>query len=367
VSPCNPRPCEVLAAVPAHTYLHPAYRHIAPTAWVLWAVMACVFLSQAAFAQTQLRPPQQLGQPPQSSPGSQFGQTPLSGQLLPPATTATAPAALQAPLGRASAARPPVASNVVGVRPTAGNLSRFQTVTVGNQVVDLRTLRDTDVLKGSNGKTISVARIKQLQARIDGASSTPMVVAKPGQSLKTLAAAPPDTRVVLPGGRVARAGQLASIAQLRDKLTAPHVAKPVPHSAPSAVAKAVVGQDNFTLAQAMKSPGGDVIQVGTHKYTADQLRQIDTLLRASPSDPRGLLERVAARPTGSNTGTRPLPVGPRVAVNRSTPFQEMLSKPDATVLQTPGGKTATVGQIKAYMAKERLSVQQLEQKFRGAK
>lgn len=237
---------------------------------------------------------------------------------------------------------------------------RIQTLKTADKTVDIRNLPGNTVLTGSSGKTISVDRIRQLQARIDAHRPTPVVVATPGQSLKTLATAAPGTRVVLPGGKVARSQDLAKIAALQAKLATKRVPKPAPIAA-SGNASGVVGQGGLTMADALKRPANEVIQVGSRKYSVDQLKQIDASLRASPREPKGLTERVTTRSVPAQ------PAGPRVAVAKNTPLAELLAKPDNTVLQTPGGKTATVGQIKQYMAQQKLTPAQLESKFRGAK
>jgi hypothetical protein len=135
---------------------------------------------------------------------------------------------------------------------------------------------------------------------------------------------------------------------------------------------AVVGQQGLTIAAALERPGNEVIQVGSRKYSAEQLRRIDAALRASKREPLGLAERAAAMNKGmaraSIAPKGPPATGPRLAVTKATPIQEMLSKPDDTVLQSPSGKTVTVGQVKQYMAREKLTPAQLGARFaKGAK
>lgn len=242
---------------------------------VLVSCVAALCPASGVFAQgTPLRPPVPL-QPPLSSPS-----TPA------PATAPGAGSALSAPVP----ASKPAAAAV-----TPQSLARFQTLKVAGKTVDLRTMANTDVLKGKNGRTISVARIKQLQARIDGASNTPMMVAKPGQNLKTLAAAPAGTRISLPGGTTARSQDVAKVQNIYAKLAARRVIRPAPMSMTTAKPQAVVGQGGLTLADAMKRPAGEIIQVGTRKYTVEQLRFMDSQLKASKRDPRGLVDRTGAR------------------------------------------------------------------------
>jgi hypothetical protein len=250
--------------------------------------------------------------------------------------------------------------------------ARFQTIKAGDRVVDLRTAPNSEVVTGKDGRTITVERIRQLQGRIE--SARPTVVAKPNQGLATLAAAPAGSQVLV-RGQLVRSEFLAKVVALRAKLTQPRTVKPLPSAATHANAKpdAVVGQNGLTMAEALKRPGNQVIQVGSLKYSADQLRQIDAIVKASPKDPRGLAERVGPPGSGAGGGTPkaapagPLKTGPRFAVTKATPIPTMLSKPDDTVLQSPGGKTITVGELKAYMAKEKLSPADLAKRFQGGK
>lgn len=302
----------------------------------------CTVLMQmpnAAAQSTPLKPPVPLQPPIISTP-----QTPPS------------PAALQS----SSPLKVQPISPVVATTPT-----RFQTLKVDGKVIDLRNLPDSQVLKAKSGKTISVARIKQLQTRIDRASTTPMMTAKTGQSLKTLAAAPAGTRISLPNGKIVQSQDLGKIQNIYAKLSVNRTVTPIPRQVKNAQAQAVVGQ-GITLAEAMKRPANDVIQVGSHKYTAEQLRQIDNLLKASPRDPRGLLERAGSGPATGRAATTPvIPTGPRLKMQRGTSINEMLAKPDNAVLESPSGKIITVAQLKQYMALERLTPAQLQGKAAG--
>ena len=246
-------------------------------------------------AQTQLRPPR-------SAVLGQEAGTPLPAAVPLHAAVplqAATPLPAAAPLQMATpqqATQPPKTQSVVAFK-------RFQTVIVDNKVLDLRTLPDSTVLKGKSGRTITVARIKQLQARMDGTSRVPMVIAQKGQSLKSLAANPAGTFVTLPGGKVTRSQDLASIQNIYGKLSIKRVIKPIPMEQRNVPVAAVVGQ-GITLADAMRRPGNEVIQIGTHKYTAEQLRQMDTLLKASAREPRGLLERVGTKVPNGRRATR---------------------------------------------------------------
>ena len=210
----------------------------------------------------------------------------------------------------------------VSIKPQQIVLKRFQNIKMDNKLIDLRSLPDSTLLKGKSGRTISVERIKLLQARIDGTSNAPMMAAKKGQSIKSLAAAPSGTLISLPGGRITRSQDMAKLQTIFARRNEKRVVRPIPISLKNAPAVAVVGQGGLTLANAIKRPAADVIQVGSRKYTAEQLRQMDALLKASPREPRGLVERVgtrAARPVPSVNA----PIGTQ---NMSPPTEPMKSK-----------------------------------------
>ncbi len=295
--------------------------------------------------------------------------TAQSTTLKPPIPPQSPTTSLQPPIPNPNPApslqsnSPTKAKPITSAAPTTQ--AQFQTLKVDGKVIDLRNLPDSQVLKAKSGKTISVARIRQLQARIDGASARPMMTAKAGQSLKSLAAAPAGTRISLPNGKIVQSQDLGKIQNIYAKLSVNRTITPIPRQVKNAQAQAVVGQ-GITLAEAMKRPANDVIQVGSHKYTAEQLRQIDALLKASPRDPRGLLERAGSGAAAGRAGTTPtIPTGPRLKLQRGTSINEMLAKPDNTVLESPSGKIITVAQLKQYMALERLTPAQLQGKGVG--
>lgn len=235
------------------------------------AAIGMLLASAASFAQTQLHGPRTA--------------TSLQGGVAPvPSSVLTRPSSLAQPSQATQATQ---ATQAIV-------LTRFQTVMIDNKLVDLRSLPDATLLRGKSGRTISVARIKQLQARIDGTSNAPIVIAQRGQSLKSLSAAPAGTLVALPGGRITRSQDLAKIQTVIAKLGQKRVIKPIPVAQKNAAATAVVG-NGISLADAMKRPGADVIQIGVHKYSADQLRQMDALLKDSRVEPRGLLERAGRK------------------------------------------------------------------------
>jgi hypothetical protein len=339
-------------------------------------LLALVLAASAVSVQAQ----SQLGghKPPGSSLGG--GNTGTGGpgdlsSLKPPVPKPGAtppPPSLQPPASHPPPGKPaPMVTPQAQTGPAPMSTARFQTLRAGDRVVDLRTASDGEVLTGKSGRTITVGRIKELQAAME--SAKPVVVAKPGQSLASLSSAPAGTRVRI-GNRTVRADFLAKVQSLRAKLSVKRTPKPMPNSLQYANAKAdgVLGQNGLTIAAALKRPGNEVIQVGSRKYSAEQLRQIDAALRASKREPLGLAERAAAMNKGMTRASiapkGPSAAGPRLAVTKTTPIQQMLAKPDDTVLQSPSGKTVTVGQVKQYLAREKLTPEQLGARFaKGAK
>ncbi len=322
------------------------YRHAfkcSVTAVRVASVIAALSMHLGARAQSQLTPPKPLGQ--------NAGSTTTNGTATPLSAPATS--ALSAPITKPLTAAAADTKNLPKLR--------MQNLNIGGKIVDLRNLPDSHVLTASNGRTITIARIKQLQARMDSASTSPLIIAKPGQSLKTLAASPKDSRVTLVGGQTASVTMLGKIEQLQIKLRTNRVVKPVPLSLPNVVAQGVVGQNNLTINEALKRPANEVIQISTHKYTAENLRKMDALLKANPRDPRGIAERMG-RPTATASTS-----GPILKVTRGESLQQLLNKPDNTVLESSNGKKVTVAQIKQYLAKERMTPAQLETKFKAAK
>jgi hypothetical protein len=110
-----------------------------------------------------------------------------------------------------------------------------------------------------------------------------------------------------------------------------------------------------------------VIQIGPLKYSAEQLRQMDALLKASPREPLGLAERVGRGMGATKAAAAPKgPValtGPRMTVTPKTTIHDVLAQPDNTVLQSSTGKAVTVGQVKQYMAREKLTPAQLAARY----
>ena len=230
--------------------------------------VSCVSLAQA---QTQLRPP--------TPPGQAAATTTTTTTLKPASTVVNANLAVQ-------------------------NLK------IGKDLIALHTLPDNQILKGASGKTITVARLKQLQALLDPTKPTaamtarPVVKAQAGQNLASLAALPSNSRISLVKGQkqvIASPAQLSHIKSLIAKMNEPRTVQAVPRSMGNIQARHIVGAE-LSFADALKKPAAETIKIGNYTYTAEQLRLIDLKLRQSRVDPRGLVDRMNAR-SGNNTSS----------------------------------------------------------------
>lgn len=194
--------------------------------------------------------------------------------------------------------RPPIPVQGAIVAPTTKPVAltnlRIQNLKINGNLVDLRTLPDSQTLKAASGKTISVARMKQLETRLN--SARPIIVVQKNQSLRSLTTTAVGTRIALPNGRMTNSAQLSQIQKIYARLGEKRLTKPlaIPVSQPNVPASGTVGAD-LTMAQALTRPSSELIQVGRYKFTAEQLRLIDGQLKAS-RDPRGLVDRMNAAP-----------------------------------------------------------------------
>lgn len=304
------------------------------------ATMSLITASWAVSAQSQLTPPTPLKPPTPAGTGD--SNTHLSTGLAKP----------NAPLQ---------------MDKLSTNNLRPQNIKIGSETIALHMLPDTQVFKGASGRTISVARLKQLQALLDPSLPAemkavgPIVKAQPGQSLASMAALPANTRITLANGHIATAGQLNEIKGLINKMNQPRTITPVPLVLANSQARLTVGP-TLTLADALKRPASEPVRVGNYTYTAEQLRLIDSKLRASKVDPRGLIER--ERGGGTSVTNKPnvnvIPSGPQIKIARGSSMVSMLDKPDSTVLVSANGKATTVGALKQYLREKNLTAAQFD-------
>ena len=166
----------------------------------------------------------------------------------------------------------------------------------GNRVA-LASLPDSQMITSKTGRSISVARLKQLQAVLQNPQQAKggvaTITATRGQSLRTLTTLPANSRIALVDktgkntGVIASPGQLALIQQKMAKLSVRKTPILTPVSQPLGVATAVVGQD-LSLVDALKRPSNQLLQVGNQKFSAEQLRLVDAQLKATGRYPGGL-------------------------------------------------------------------------------
>jgi len=264
--------------------------------------------------------------------------------------------------GSAIYAAPPVKS----AAPLAA--ARLEHLQIDGKAIDLHALPDSQMLRGNSGRQISVGRLKQLQAVLSGAAApqsaaSGVIKAAPTQNLKALAAMPANSRIQLSNGRVVSPVQLKRVDMLLGKLEEVRPARPLPRASTGVTAKIAVGP-SLSLADALKRPDNEPIQVGKRVFTAATLRQIDSLLRADKKNPHGLVERAAAARKTTGGARTPSPSGPQFKAPAGTPIKTLLAKPDNTVLVSPHGKTFTVAQLKAWLQQNHLTAEQAESRFR---
>jgi hypothetical protein len=213
-------------------------------------------------------------------------------------TALFAVAAVAPVIAQSTPLRPPIPAQGTVAAPTSKPIAvtnlRIQNLKINGKLVDLRALPDSQILKAASGKSISVARMKQLETRLN--TARPIIVAQKNQSLRSLTATPAGTRIALPNGRMTNSAQLSQIQKIYARLGEKRLTKPlaIPVSQPDVPASGTVGA-NLTMAQALMRPGSELIQVGKYKFTAEQLRLIDSQLKVS-RDPRGLVDRMNAAP-----------------------------------------------------------------------
>ena len=253
--------------------------------------------------------------------------------------------------------------------PAPAAARRLEQVKVEGKAIDLHALPDNQVLRGKSGRQISGARLKQLHALLSGTANAnaavPTFKAQSGQSLKTLAAMPGNSRIQFDNGRMVRAQDLAKIVALTESLKQTRKPEPVPRALHGVTAKSAVGP-SLSIEEALKRPGDEPIRVGKLVYSAQALREIDAKLRASPREPMGLAARATA--VRNRTGAPPprTSAGQQLRLAKGTSLKSVLDKPDNTVLVSPHGKTITVGQLKAHLNKTGQTVEQLQAQARKA-
>lgn len=171
------------------------------------------------------------------------------------------------------------------------------------------------------------------------AAAANVVKYRPNLSTAKLAGRPDSDMVEFDNGRRVRLGDVrrleASISKAR-ATRAPNVL-PALRQRPAATGTAI--RNASDLAAALKrSDQETVVLPSGQRATVAQLRIAKTFAD----------KRMARSP--ANAPQRPNLSGVAIKVTPETDFKALLTKPDATVLETPQGTRVTVGEIKQYFA-----------------
>lgn len=160
-----------------------------------------------------------------------------------------------------------------------------------------------------------------------GAKAVPV---RPATRSADLAALPESQVLVFPNGLRMSAGQLRGLAP---KQRVPARGSEMMRKPPAGPGLEV--HRGSTLADLERAPPQTLLRLPDGRaITAAQLKAFDeALTRSRPATAR------AAPATGQ-----------AVRVPRGTPLAELLARPDSDVLESPGGKRVTVGELRRYLA-----------------
>lgn len=160
-----------------------------------------------------------------------------------------------------------------------------------------------------------------------GARPVPVL---PATRSTDLAALPDTQALVFPNGLRMSAAQLRELAPQKraPRPGAPILGKPTP----GPVLQVTPGS---SLAQLERATPNTQLQLPDgRRITAAQLRAVDEALAKS-------------RPARARAASSP---GQVVQVPRGTPLAELLARADGDVLESPGGKRVTVGELRRYLS-----------------
>jgi hypothetical protein len=170
----------------------------------------------------------------------------------------------------------------------------------------------------------------------------------PTMTMKSLADRPDADRVELSNGRRMSLGDLRKLEAAGKKMAAPLVDR-LPTSLkikPGATGTLV--RNSADLASALKRPDNATIQLPSGRLvTVGQIKFVQAYVEKKVGHP---LTEVPKRPNLT---------GPVVKVPQNatkTQWDEILKKPDSTVLESPHGKKITVGELKDALAKGMVSL-----------
>jgi hypothetical protein len=166
----------------------------------------------------------------------------------------------------------------------------------------------------------------------------------PGMSPATLAGRPDSTMVQLPSGRTIRLGRLRQISELSRKAKQV-TAKPLPRSLSSHPAQTGLQVRNEQdLAAALKRTDNDTVLLPSGKrMTVGMLRYLQPLVE------QRLGRKIAGAGSPPNRGAKIIKI--KSTTNKKE-WIKILQQPDSTILENPGGKRITVGELKLSLEKQ---------------
>ena len=239
--------------------------------------------------------------------------------------------------------------------PLAGWAQQVHQIAAGKTLA-IQSLPDSHVLRAPSGAQVTVGQYKAALARARAGQVAPQVKIGMGQTIASAAKLPAGTMIVAPSGARVSQATLAHVQKIKEEVAARKVEKAIPAATFTAPVGAV-GRD-FDISQALARKDSDTVMLGERKYTAGQLKYIDSHLKAAgqPS-----LAQLAAKPGSARPGTGTAQV---VKVGGNTSLGQLLKMPDNTILEAPGGKRITVATLKANIDKPEVKAA-LEKRSQG--
>ncbi len=165
----------------------------------------------------------------------------------------------------------------------------------------------------------------------------------PGLKMADLVSATPDDRVVFKSGRSMSVRDLRRLEGFQQKLKAAKASNGAAslRLQPNAGNVKATVATRSDLSRALQLPDGDTVRLPSGKLVTAKVLKMAY----------GLAEQ-RIRNSASRKTLRPVPQGPALKVTASKDqnyWRNVLQKPDDTVLESPGGKRITVGELKSYM------------------
>ncbi len=175
-------------------------------------------------------------------------------------------------------------------------------------------------------------------------SAEPAIVKyTPNMTVKSLAGRPDTDLVELRNGRRVSVGDLRRLDAAAQKMRAPRVDRMPAALKVKPAATGTKIRNAADLAAALKLPDNTTVQLPSGRLaTVGQIKLVQPLIEKRLGHSLAMVQQ------------RPNLTGPAIKINKNTTraqWEDILKKPDATVLESPNGKRITVGEAKQYLAK----------------